>query len=587
MRTRLQIEYHRLLAWCEVAQLVEHKDGEDLPDSLNAERFVLVAILTEIRSLMEDFADINGRYVQLRPDKGLGAEEDAIESKLVEEVKEISLSYEKRAAEKKYPRGTNHIACATIRVAAMAKEIVKNPRCRKWIAFDENVFISLLKRLTELNDYLHDLMHGYQARELEKMTHMAYLEMVQVRTSVENLNHLVTAAMLLGDWSLEQSPHGDTRRRADKALASLAKFKILRAANDAPAGQKPPEYDSIMNSTRLEYADVQYDAQDLLDTSPAERGRVTGKFYCKDHPERHVWIEWKTYKSRHDSRLKKDVPVVGHVKRVKELVALLQSEKPEEFCTPRCLGYFDDRDDSENSIHDQRFGLVFEKPDQADIGRAPISLEYLIRNKPTPSLTERIALAHKIATCVLYFHAVNWLYKSLRSDSVIFFSRDKETLFTHPYLSGFEYARPDRAGETTSGGDLQERLELYVHPDYQGWNARGSYRKTFDIYSLGIIFLEIAYWKPIEAIIGIDPENATSEDLRSIRHRLLNSQSEYLRHVGASVGERYHDAVRCCIVGRKAFGIGDEEDEKSIDTGTKLQEGFTRLVVGALEGISL
>lgn len=40
MRTRLQIEYLRLLDWTEVAGLIEYKDGQDLPDSLKSDRFV-------------------------------------------------------------------------------------------------------------------------------------------------------------------------------------------------------------------------------------------------------------------------------------------------------------------------------------------------------------------------------------------------------------------------------------------------------------------------------------------------------------------------------------------------------------------
>lgn len=44
--TCLQIEYLRLLDSSEVAGLVECENGQDLPDSLKADRLVLVAILT-------------------------------------------------------------------------------------------------------------------------------------------------------------------------------------------------------------------------------------------------------------------------------------------------------------------------------------------------------------------------------------------------------------------------------------------------------------------------------------------------------------------------------------------------------------
>jgi hypothetical protein len=93
MRTRLQIEYLRLLDWTEVAGLIEYKDGQDLPDSLKSDRLVLVAVLTEIRSSMEDLAEINGEYVELRPDKDPAKQREAMELELVEQFSNISLAY--------------------------------------------------------------------------------------------------------------------------------------------------------------------------------------------------------------------------------------------------------------------------------------------------------------------------------------------------------------------------------------------------------------------------------------------------------------------------------------------------------------
>lgn len=84
----------------------------------------------------------------------------------------------------------------------MAKDVVRHPKRLKWVAFDRDVFKKLLGRLTELNDYLHEMMHGHQARALEVATQRTYLEMVQVRVSVDELKHLVTAAMLLQDRDL-------------------------------------------------------------------------------------------------------------------------------------------------------------------------------------------------------------------------------------------------------------------------------------------------------------------------------------------------------------------------------------------------
>lgn len=597
MRTRLQIEYLRLVNWSEVAGLVEYKEGQDLPDSLKADKLVLVAILAEIRALMDDFANLNGKYKkQLKPDQSDRAEKEAEELDLVEEFSSISLEYEKKAVEKKYIRGTNHI----VGHLRMAKDIVKNPKRLVWVAFDESVFVKMLGRLTELNDYLQELLQSHQARKLEQMTERTYMEMVQVRSSVEELKHLVTAAILLEDRG--HSSTSEVRRQHDQVLARLADFKSLNAANEAPTSQKPLDYESIMSGTHLKYSQVYYQESNeqyrattganassppssspsspsLPSSSPASsRTRVEGKFFPGDGTFIQIWIEWKSYKELWSSQRDKYIPQPDNLKRVRELAALLQSPKPAEFCAPHCLGYFDDRDDAENSEHDYRFGIVYEKPEKL----APVSLHEMMARYPQPAVKNRIILAHKISVCILYLHAVNWLHKSLRSDSIVFFPPFKG--LAEPYLTGYEYARADRPEETTTGGGVDEWTELYVHPDYQGSGTKGTYRKTFDIYSLGIILLKIAYWMPVEMIVGIDMEAADVFDrVKGMRAHLARRDSKVMRTLSENLGQSYHDAVRACLQGREAFGIGLGESEVDVGVGAKLQREFTEKVTDGLE----
>ena len=582
LRTRLQIEYSRLSDWTEAAGLIEYDGGQDLPEILKTDRLVLVAVLTEIRSSMEDLADINGKYIDLQPDEDLVKKKKATELKLVEEFSDIALSYEKRATERRFPQCLNHI----VRGTAMAKDIIKHPKRLEWVAFDRDVFKQLLARLTELNDHLHEMIHGHQARALEAATERTYLEMVQVRTSVDELKHLVTAAMLLQEHHTGEPSRSALRRRNEKYLAALADFKRLNAANEANSSHKPPAYESVMKRTRLSYSSIStfYDTANSCGLLSNARTRTAGKHYPGDGTERHVWVEWKTYKTEYNSRLEKHMPTKRTIRRVEELVALLQSEKPEQFCAPRCLGYFDDRDDTAESQHDYQFGIVFEKPN-ADC--MPKSLHQMLAERK-PSLTDRVSLGHKVATCVLYLHAVTWLHKALRSDSILFFPdniNNNAANLRQPKLTGFEVARPDKPGETSTTGEANEWCELYVHPNYQGSNAKGTYRKTFDIYSLGIILLEISHWKPIEQIVGIDPDCAQLAELKGIRSQLLDPGTGHLAQVLADQGEKYHEAVKCCLEGRAAFGIGEEENEADVLTGAKLQQAFMTHVVDALESI--
>lgn len=579
MRVRLQMEYSRFLDWCEVAGLIDHKDDQDLPDSLRADRLTLVAILTEIHLSMEDLAEIRGKYVEFNSIVDTASEKAAIETGLLEEFSHMAFSYEMEPSQRKQARSRNCIA----RGASVATKVVKNPKRLQWVSFDKDVFLKHLRRLTELNDHLQELMHGHQTQALELATQKTYLEMVQMRASVAELKHLVTAAMLLQEHNGVESSSASTRRRNEKALASLADFKTLNAKHDVHV--HGAVHRNSASSSYLNYSQIYYNNDSATACTSDSRIRTEGKLYPGNGTQQHIWIEWKAYNTSYDRELEKHIPLPKNLKRVKELVSLLQSDKPRQFCAPRCLGFFDDRDDTKDSNHDARFGLVFEKPDES---ASPMSLRQMIFTGPKPSLTDRVSLAHKVSTCVLYLHAVNWLHKGLRSDGVMLFPNADSPCVARPYITGYEFARPDKDGETTTTAtEFADYLMLYVHPNYQGYEAKGTYRKTFDIYSLGIILLEIAHWKRIEDILDIDTHTAKPAQLKAVRERLLQHGSPYLAFVKENVGDRYYTAVKSCIEGRSAFGIGDCESEADVHTGARLQHHFTTLVVDALESISI
>lgn len=581
MRVKLQIEYARLLDWCEVAGLIDLQDGQDLPDSLKADKLTLVAILAEIRMSMEDMAEIRGKYVEFNPTVDTANEKAAVETDLLEEFSHMAISYDKGPRQHKAVRSRTYITRAT----SMASDIIKNPKRLSWVAFDKDIFLKLLGRLTELNDHLQELMHGHQARALESATQKTYLEMVQMRASVAELSHLVTAAMLLQEHDAVEPSSASTRRRNQNALASLAEFKSLNATHDVHGRGNRVVHKNNAFPCQFNYSQLYYDHNSALASTSDARIRTEGKLYPGNGTQQLVWIEWKAYNTIYDRHLEQHMPLPKSLKRVKELVTLLQSDKPKQFCAPRCLGFFNDRDDAKDSKHDARFGLVFEKPMSST---SPVSLRQMIFKAPKASLTDRVALAHKICSCVLYLHAVNWLHKGLRSDGVMFFSDSDTSSITDPYITGYEYSRPDKDGETTvTATEHPDYLMLYVHPNYQGYEAKGTYRKTFDIYSLGIILLEIAYWKRIEHILDIDTHTAQPAQLKAVRERLLQPGSGYLAVVKEDLGDRYYTAVKSCIEGRSAFGIGSQENEGDVQTGARLQYGFTTLVVDALESISV
>ena len=588
LRLKLQIEFQRLLSWAEAADLVGYEAEGDLPEALRTDKLILVAILSQVTALLDEFANLNGRYEQLEPDE---AAEEAVKKEDVDYkagFASLALRYEKNAKKRRYWKGTNHVLAMVKNV----KDVALEPKRLWWVAFDRSVFQELLRRLEEFNNYLHELLHGHYARKLEETTRNTYLEMIEVRSTVEDLRSLIAASMVLSDHDVKVPRRSRLQELNYHMLKSLAELKEQNIGNDADDDEKPPSYYDVVGTTTLSASSIQYESEATAPLN-AQRLRSVGSLSVEKEKTT-IWIEWKSYKTvwgRDEDRIPFEYPAESNVKRIKELVSLLKRPHIAEFLAPRCLGYFDDYENDSSSNKSHRFGIVYTvSATSKSSSVSPVSLLEAIEKEPCPSLSVRVAFAHKIATSVLYLHTVGWLHKGLRGDSVIFL-RDTQTQeldFNNPLLSGFEYARPDRDGLRSTSAARSPGDELYVHPSYQGDDARGTYRKTFDVYSLGLILLELVCWEPIQDIMKLgEPSKIRADDLKMVRERLIESGSPFLARARANAGEKFFEAVKSCVVGPTAFGIKEDANEHDAMVGSLLQRQFMGKVVENLAGIVL
>jgi hypothetical protein len=231
-----------------------------------------------------------------------------------------------------------------------------------------------------------------------------------------------------------------------------------------------------------------------------------------------------------------------------------------------------------------------------------------------PSVSKRVAMAKAITESVERLHAVNWLHKGIRSYNILFFPMEdqKETQshalpsssmdnldrldLSKPTLSGFESARPESESRWTEMAGRNTAHDLYRHPMLQqegfGWDssnsetARISFNKSFDVYSLGIVLLEIACWKPIHAILDINLEQAGLRDTMPVRRRLLE-EPVHLARVRASVGDIMHAVIRACLEGLEQHGGSDLVDMNDPEYPLHFQEAFYEQVVRRLHTISV
>jgi serine/threonine protein kinase len=95
---------------------------------------------------------------------------------------------------------------------------------------------------------------------------------------------------------------------------------------------------------------------------------------------------------------------------------------------------------------------------------------------------------------IFHLHSVQWVHKSFNPDNVILFGhRDGDQIYfdwAKPYVVGFDVARADVAHSDKLPSSFRWENRVYVHPAQQR-ESRNRFHKIFDIYSLGVVLLEI------------------------------------------------------------------------------------------------
>jgi hypothetical protein len=588
LRTRLQYEHLRFEDWCEAGGFDDAEDEKqkDLPESVKTAPLVLVAILTEMQLVMDELSQMAEKFEpSSRTDSG-DTDAETSDFQVLRTLKHLRARDHKEIGDS----GSNSVPATKSRskgrwlsMVTNLKSIAKNPRRFVWAAFSREGFERSLGRFKELNENLYQLLHGEQSRFLMDLTRKTQLDMVLVLRSVEELKHLQLAAVLRPDQTSDASPYS----KSDQVLASLANFKQLNPAAEHSAGPQQENFDDIRRDTLLDRSQITFpDDDEEPDSFVTSDSRMAG-IMNKDKPgQRYVWLEWRDYIPERNDKGDDLVASEASVRRVQDLVVLLKLNKLVEFCAPICHGYFDDNDYAAHDDRNFRFGLVFESPNALQSATVPETLRTML-SRSTPSLSARVQLAQRLCTCVLYLHAVNWLHKGINSRNIVF--TDPQNL-SEPCVSGFELARPDTDQDKTQPGRNQAANltdDMYCHPLYQGAGPKQPYQKTFDIYSLGLVLLEIAFWKPIESIVELQGHSSNRTSAESIRNELMQADSEYMEELRARMGDNYQRAVSVCIIGRTSLDVDEDADETDVLVAAKLQRTFMERVVDVIGAIRI
>lgn len=498
------------------------------------------------------------------------------------------------------------------RAASAVGKVSKNPQAFKWVLRDSKKFDKGLIQIANLVDYLQEMLSQDQMSKLIESTNNFKLMLLQLTSSVSEMKALLWADQIQERSSLD----GTTLVGSDDSVSTHSNAATLRRTLNPTAFWQAAtrfsinmreETESAVSAKRLNADDLSIGDNLDGDSRTLAQKLSTGV---------EVWIEWRQFETEltptNNGRVEKRVPEKT-LERVERLVALLcKADKPAEFCVPPCLGYF--QDDSR-----QQFGLVFASP--VESGSWPPRSLLSCFGTQGITLRTKIGVAQDLAQWLLYLHAVNWLHKGLRSASILFFSDASSKYLGRSFVSGFDYARIVHSDTIPMPAADDTERAMYIHPDYIGAKRRQGFKKTYDMYSLGIILIEIAFWRPINGIVGSafpgpgplssgaqavagaerdDETNSrpvvggsstqasaplTIGQVITFRERIL--KGAILEKIAETMGDAYADATRVCIEGMTGLGLSEEQDQTDVSVAALIQQSFIDKVVYVLKGISV
>jgi len=188
-----------------------------------------------------------------------------------------------------------------------------------------------------------------------------------------------------------------------------------------------------------------------------------------------------------------------------------------------------------------------------------------------PALEQRFFIAHALGKTVLSVHESGWVHKNISSRGVAVFpgtmgqdaARGRSFAGGHafvPYLTDWGYARLD-LDATDLLDDFEAEPNFYRHPIRQG-HPNATFTKEHDLYSLGVVLLEIGVWKTISNLFATQIKLMTEEKQLPPRETIRNWLLDIARgDLAKEMGSAYTGAVLECLNGD--FGIESDDEHKT------------------------
>ncbi|KAK1145089.1 hypothetical protein N8T08_004520 [Aspergillus melleus] len=457
--SRLQWQYYRLIQWGE-------KSGIESNPSNRLNWEVARGLLEEQQELLTSAEKLKSKY-----NLDIADDEGSATLKLEEKPFETSSSLTR------FLRHLTNSESGSPRARAIQSHTSPIRRLR-WASTGKEKTDRVVSDIAELNDRLDYLLDSADRERLHAASDSLLRDLI---THCSNLSEVNTISALLNSSTSDSSL---------AAAASLRQIRLLLAPSKGSEQKSEPRGAPLQ----------------ILELRPR---RLTPQ--NSDHSLKYAGIEAALYNGQKvivEWKYAGDPGWDQLAKYVRRLALLLSRMDDPSFHTLPWHGLLPWR---ERSL----FGFVYRYPVQTEGLKGSFqyeSLHKVIQSSSIAPLNRRVKIGMDVAETVLQLHTAGWLHKGIRSENIIAFFAHDEVLPEKAHLVGFEYARPDSedGSAITQLPSGPPNADIYRHPKARG-TRRKSYRKSFDLYGLGCVLLELALWRPLDQILA-EAYPATGKD---------------------------------------------------------------------------
>lgn len=401
-------------------------------------------------------------------------------------------------------------------------------------------------------------------------TNLARLEDIvkDITTSIDTLCDLSRSQQIIrqgstGEKSNPSSHYLGLEKSVQDPLSSMAKPTIR---DEFPTAQ---DQSSLASSTRIDPAHLIYPTRfqqpaatppsyNSTATDPGNRvfallkrfRRLEKTASTRDHSQvTPVFVDYYVEDANH-SKHGSSSPL----KRYEALVLSLQGPHPESenvyTGSLNIIGWFADPGTSRYAfVYEIPRHTISEVPSHHSTANPTQSLLSYLQNSGevdtlnVPCLEDRFRLALNLVSNILHVHAKGLTHRNINSNNVVFVNENvtqdaqskpwKEGVIRKPHLVSW-----DQGVEDTVASEPETLISnIYRHPGIER-GQRSKFRPAHDIYSLGLILLEIGLWMPLNKLWK------TKYSRSDFKVRL---EAIYAKKLSSKCGRAYMGAVEYCL----------------------------------------